>query len=47
MIIVFIQVLITVPRGATKKNANCQEYKYLLSAYQDLGCRGGKAKQRA
>ena len=34
------------PRG-TKKNANCQEYKYLLLAYQDLGCRGGKAKQRA
>ena len=41
-----IMILISTPRG-TIKILICQEYKYLLSAYQDLGCRGGKAKQRA
>ena len=40
MIIVFIQVLITEPRGATIKILTCQEYKYLLSAYRDLGLAG-------
>ncbi len=42
MIIVFIQVLITVPRGTIKKCHYRQEYKYLLSAYQDLGLAGVK-----
>ncbi len=47
MIIVFIQVVITVPRGATIKNHYRQEYKYLMSANADLGCRGGYRQRTA